>query len=203
MLRVVILGTALVAIVVGMVLYFNADRLAGSRAGRLAVLLGVLGLPLVSVTGGVGHAVSESSSTPFCLSCHEMNEHGRSLFVDDMTVLPAVHYQKRLIDRDQICYACHTDYAMFGEFKAKLNGLKHVWVHYLGDPPAPENLELYAPYPNRNCLHCHDDARSYLEAAPHQGQFEALRADERSCLECHSRGHAIEQVKEGNFWLAQ
>lgn len=203
MLRAVVLGTTILAIAAGLVLYFEAERLAGSRAGRLAVLLGVLALPLVAIVGGAGHAVSASSSTEFCLSCHEMGEHGKSLFVDDPQVLPAIHYQNRLIDRDEICYGCHTDYALFGNVKAKLDGLEHVWVHYLGEPPAPKDLVLYSPYPNHNCLHCHDDARNFVEAAPHQGQLDALRHNEKSCLECHSKGHALDEVEEGKFWLAQ
>jgi cytochrome c-type protein NapC len=88
---------------------------------------------------------------------------------------------------------------MWGDFKAKLNGLKHVWVHYLGE--IPEEFELYQPYPNHNCLHCHEDARSYVEASPHHGQFEAMRADEVSCLKCHGQGHGLDQLEEGNLWL--
>ena len=201
--RIFTLCTVLVAIAVALVLYFKAKWLAGSHAGRLLALVGLLVLPLVSVVGGATHALERSSSTAFCLSCHEMGQHGKSLFLDDSSVLPAVHYQRRLIDRDRICYACHTDYAMFGDIKAKVNGLEHVWVHFLGDVPAPEDMELYAPYPNRNCLHCHDDARSYLEASPHRGQFDALASGERSCLECHASGHQLAKVEERKFWFPE
>jgi nitrate/TMAO reductase-like tetraheme cytochrome c subunit len=197
----VALLTALVAIVAAFVLYFSAPRLAGSVAGKLALLLGVVLVPLVAVSGGTGYAYTASSSAEFCISCHEMEPHGRSLFVDDATVLPAVHYQKRLIDRDHACFQCHTNYAMFGDLAAKANGLRHVWVHYFGDNEGP--FELYEPYPNLNCLHCHDDARSFLEAKGHQGKIEAMRSDETSCLSCHSAGHAHEQVEEGNFWLPE
>jgi cytochrome c-type protein NapC len=195
----VALTSALAAIVAGFVLYLYAGRLAGSTAGRLALLFGVLLLPTVALVSGADHAYRESSSTEFCLSCHEMRDHGRSLFVDDRTVLPAVHYQKRLIDRDRVCFACHTNYTMFGDLNAKIDGLRHLWVHYLGEPP--DELALYEPYPNDNCLHCHDDARSFVEAAPHAPIRSALLAGETSCLECHSRGHALELVEEGTFWV--
>ena len=203
MLHWVALSSAGVAAVVGILLLGAIDRLTGSRAGRLAVLLGVVVLPLLALGSGSTYAVTASSSTTFCLSCHEMEEHGKSLFVDDPMSLPAVHYQKRLIDREQTCYACHTDYGLYGDFKAKLNGLKHVWVHYLGTPPAAEDLELYSPYPNYNCLHCHDDARGYLEAGGHEGKFADLQSGKVSCLKCHNSGHALDQVKEGNFWQVQ
>lgn len=163
------------------------------------MLLGIGVLPLLGVAGGSVHAVRQSSTTDFCMKCHEMEDYGRSLFVEDQSVLPAVHYQKRLIDREQTCFACHTDYAMFGNTKAKLAGLQHVWVHYLGE--VPETLELYQPYPNYNCLHCHEDARGYIEAAPHQGMLESLRKGRESCLKCHGKGHALDQVEAGAFWM--
>ncbi len=201
MLHGVALTTALAAIVVAFALYFAAPKLAGSVAGKLALLLGVVVTPGLAAVGGTSYAYTESSSTEFCVSCHEMEPHGRSLFADDPTVLPAVHYQKRLVDRDHACFACHTDYAMFGNLKAKANGLRHVWVHYFGEPEGP--FELYAPYPNANCLHCHDDARSYLESQGHQGQFDALRANELSCLKCHASGHAHDRLEEVGFWAPE
>jgi hypothetical protein len=42
---------------------------------------------------------------------------------------------------------------MFGGLKAKLGGLRHIYVHYLGKPPQPEDIKLYEPYNNRECLH--------------------------------------------------
>ncbi|MCA9711504.1 MAG: NapC/NirT family cytochrome c [Myxococcales bacterium] len=199
MLESVALAIAVVSILAGFVLYLASEHLAGSRAGRLAMLLGVLCLPLVAMLAGVTHAYHESSTTRFCLSCHEMQGHGKSMFVDDPQVLPAVHYQSRLVDRDRACFECHTNYAMFGDLRAKVDGLRHVWVHYMEEPPA--KLELYEPYPNTNCLHCHEDARSFAEAVPHRDQLDALYRGERSCLECHEQGHARELVEEGALWL--
>ena len=192
-------ATCIAAATAAFVLYFFAGRLAGSTAGRLALLCGVFFLPLIAVGTGATEAYRASSSTEFCLSCHEMERYGQSLFVDDRTVLPAVHYQKRLVDRDHACFACHTNYTMFGDIEAKLDGLKHVWVHYLGEPP--EQIELYAPYASANCLHCHDDARSYVEHPAHGPVREALTAGEKSCLDCHRSGHALPLVEEGRFWL--
>lgn len=199
MLQSVALVIALVAIAAGFVLYFASDHLAGSRAGRLAMLLGVLCLPFAALFTGATHAYDQSSSTEFCLSCHEMQRHGTSMFLDDPTVLPAVHYQSRLVDRDHACFECHTNYAMFGNLRAKVDGLRHVWVHYMEEPP--QKFELYEPYPNRNCLHCHDDARDFIEAAPHRDQLAALYGGEVSCLECHKSGHGLPRLDEGELWL--
>jgi cytochrome c-type protein NapC len=94
---------------------------------------------------GVGYR----ESSRFCLQCHEMTPYGMSLFGDNRAALPAVHYQYRLIDHEETCYSCHSNYATFGDVKTKLGGLEHVWVHYLGTAADP--IALYQPYPNSNC----------------------------------------------------
>ena len=81
--------------------------------------------------------LERSNSTEFCLSCHTMESHGRSLYVDDPTYLAAAHFQNHRVPADQACYTCHTNYAMFGGFRAKFNGLHHVYVQYLGKPHDP------------------------------------------------------------------
>ena len=179
---------------------FSSSNLIANQAGRWLLLFSVALAPLTLIGAGVTVGVHESSRTSFCMSCHEMDAYGQSLFVDNPQALSAVHYQKRLIDRDSTCFSCHTDYAMFGDEKAKLNGLRHVWVHYFGTAPA--KIALYQPYPNHNCLHCHDDARNYLEKAPHLANRAALQSGSLSCLSCHAVFHDLAGVTAGHFWVA-
>jgi cytochrome c-type protein NapC len=195
-----ILIVAAVAVLVALIAH-AAGHLTVHRLGRLVLLAGLALLPLVVTGAGVTVGVRESSRTDFCMSCHEMEPHGRSLFVDNPSSLAAVHYQKRLISRDETCYACHTDYAMFGDAKAKLNGLRHVWVHYFGT--IPERPQLYQPYPNYNCLHCHDDARGYLEKKPHAEHRAELQSGQRSCLTCHAIAHDLAGVQAKAFWMPE
>jgi cytochrome c-type protein NapC len=194
------LGALILCLGLAGLLLARAGHLLESPWGRLLLLAGIAVLPLAVSTGGLAVGVVKSSHTDFCLSCHEMTPYGQSLFVDSRDSLVALHYQDRLLDRDYACYVCHKDYAMFGDVKTKLNGLRHVWTHYLGE--APERIELFAPYPNGNCLHCHDDSRRYLEVAVHQAMAAELQADERSCLSCHRGAHDHEAVEAGEFWQA-
>jgi cytochrome c-type protein NapC len=189
-----------VALLVGLVALLGFRPLAATRWGRAALLVAIALLPISVSLAGLEAGVEESSRTRFCLSCHEMKDHGRSLFVDDRQALAAVHYQNRLIDRDRVCYACHTDYALFGDVKAKLAGLRHVWVHYFGT--VPERFSLYQPYKNANCLHCHEDARRFVESAPHQGILPKLAAEETSCLSCHRVTHDLAEARAGELWEA-
>ncbi len=195
----IVIVTAVAALVA--LVAYAAGHLTENRLGRLVLLAGLALLPLTVTGAGVAVGVSESSQTQFCMGCHEMEPYGKSLFVDNATSLAAVHYQKRLISRDSTCYSCHTDYALFGDAKAKFNGLRHVWVHYFGT--VPEKPKLYQPYPNYNCLHCHNDARGYLESAPHKEHRAELQSGARSCLSCHDVAHDLEGVKAQNFWVPE
>jgi cytochrome c-type protein NapC len=194
-------GAVLAGLVVLVTFFWAWDELIVKRGGRLVLLAGACILPLIVSGGGVALGVENSGRTTFCLECHEMQDYGKSLFADNRQALAAVHYQDRQINRKHTCYACHTNYALFGDIKAKLNGLRHVWVHYLGEIPQP--VKIYEPYPNNNCLHCHDDARRYLQAPEHKGKFDDFAHDRQSCLECHNVAHDMQAVKEGRFWIPE
>jgi cytochrome c-type protein NapC len=188
-------------ILVVVLLLVGARALAAHTAGRVALLLGLVVLPLLLSAGNFSFGVAESSTTRFCLSCHEMERYGRSLFADNRQALSAVHYQNRLVDRDTTCYGCHKDYALFGDVKAKLNGLRHVWAHYVTG--VPEKIALYRPYPSSNCLHCHDDGRRFIEAAPHQAILNNLYDGSTSCLSCHRVAHDMAKVDANQLWQAR
>jgi cytochrome c-type protein NapC len=165
------------------------------------LLVGLLALPVILSAGNIAKGFHQSSTTAFCLSCHEMRPYGKSLFVESRQALTAVHYQNRLVDRETVCYSCHKDYAMFGDVKAKLNGLRHVWAHYIAG--VPKKIELYQPYPNSNCLHCHDDMRRFVEGPAHKPVLSALYAGTISCLSCHRIAHDMVKVDADDFWQAQ
>ncbi len=201
MLDTVIVIALALALLTALLSAFGVKSLWAARGGRTALALGAGGLPLLATAGGVATGYRESSSTQFCLECHEMRDYGASLFVDNRASLPAIHYQSRLIERRSTCYECHENYAMFGDLRTKVDGLRHVWVHYFGQ--ASEPLELYQPYPNSNCLHCHQDARSYLESAAHRPVLAELSYGERSCLSCHRIGHDFASLEAGHLWQAE
>jgi cytochrome c-type protein NapC len=194
-----------VALVVGVVLvgliYFNVPQMALRTGGRITLLIGLVALPLLISSVNLGFGFHQSSRTEFCLSCHEMRPYGMSLFANSRTALSAVHYQNRLIDRDTTCYSCHADYAMFGDVTAKMNGLRHVWVHYFGK--IPEKIALYHPYASANCLHCHDDSRKFVETAAHAPMLDALYGGKTSCLGCHNVAHDLKAVEAHKLWQAK
>ena len=171
------------------------------RVGKVLAFLAFFLLPVLMTFAGTTTHLDHAKQTDFCLSCHVMEPYGASLRVDDSDALPASHFQNRRIDREYACYTCHTTYTMFGDVEAKMKGLKHVWIYYLGQ--IPEEIELYEPYSNRECLHCHEGARSFEESEIHVDFREDFDTGETSCLECHDVVHAIEELAGAELWLEE
>jgi cytochrome c-type protein NapC len=162
-------------------------------------------LPLFCLMAGMNSEMERSKSTKFCLSCHIMESYGRSLHVDDASFLAAAHYQNHRVPVAEACYTCHTNYAMFGGFKAKMGGLRHLYVHYLRKEPAPEDIQLHEPYNNRECLHCHLGARSFEQGAVHNADpdtLPAVKANKLFCISsgCHDVVHNVRQLDKVKFW---
>jgi nitrate/TMAO reductase-like tetraheme cytochrome c subunit len=159
-------------------------------------------VPALAVLSGFSQHVENSKTTRFCLSCHVMEDYGKSLHIDDPLHIPASHFQAARVDREHACFTCHTTYTMYGDINAKLGGLRHVYIQYLGHIPA--KIKLRTPYSNRECLHCHDGARSFEEATTHRqdGNLALIKKNELSCIKsgCHDKIHDIEGLKNATFW---
>jgi cytochrome c-type protein NapC len=195
----VLISAALVAVVV------LRPSLVKTTGGKILAFIVLFLLPVLCLTMGVSTDMERSTTTAFCLSCHTMDSYGKSLFIDDSNHIPAAHFQNHRVDPEYACYTCHTDYAMFGTLKVKLGGLRHVYVYYLGTPPAPEKIKLYQPFNNANCLHCHLGARTFEAGATHTADPDtmiAIKANRLSCMSsgCHDAVHDIAHLKDAKFW---
>src|SRR6202165_5948875 len=196
----------LIAFSVALLAFFVfRPQITSTRGGKMTAFLALCALPLLCFGMGTSIELEHAKSTEFCLSCHIMEPYGRSLRVDDPAHLAAAHFQNHRVPAREACYTCHTNYDMFGGFRAKMHGLKHEYVHYLGSRPAPEAIRLYDPYNNRECLHCHLGARSFEEGAVHTADpdlLPALKANKISCLSsgCHDVVHNVGQLDKVKFW---
>jgi cytochrome c-type protein NapC len=197
-----VIGLSIVALLLSIYLLRNTAALATERAGRWLFFAGAFIVPLAAAFYGSSAALHTSTQTNFCLSCHEMKPYGQSLMVDDDEVLPSIHYQNHLVPSDQACYTCHRDYAMFGTAKTKLNGLRHLYAHYISG--VPDTIKLFEPFSNANCLHCHDGARNFMEKKQHNNDsaLERIRSGQMSCLTsgCHDVGHSVHHLEDFDMW---
>src|SRR5579863_2909335 len=180
--------------------------ITGRLEGKILAFSVLFFLPLFCLLVGMENEMERSKSTAFCLSCHIMEPYGKSLHIDDPTYLAGAHFQNHRVPADEACYTCHTNYAMFGSFKAKLGGLRHLYVFYLKKLPLPADIKLHEPFNNRECLHCHLGARSFEQGAVHNADPDSLPAVKANTLSCissgchdvvHNVGHWGDKVK---FW---
>ena len=195
---------ALLALVLALFVSFRVE-MTRALGGKILAFMALFIGPSLAVWVGFNVQMDRAESTRFCLSCHVMSDYGKSLYVDDPSFVPARHFQNNLVPRDHACYTCHTDYTMFGPFRAKLRGVRHVYVQYFGHVPKPEEIRLYTPYNNRECLHCHAGARSFEEATEHNkqpGMLAQIESGKRSCLSshCHDTIHDVKDLKYATFW---
>ena len=193
-----------VAGILALMVGFRA-RLTRSREGKILAFVALLVLPALAMWAGFSAQMERAQSTSFCLSCHVMTDFGRSLQIDDPSYLPARHFQNRLLPADRACYTCHTNYTMFGGVRDKLRGLRHLWVQYAGVVPPSDQIKLYQPYSNRECLHCHLGARRFEEASAHHRAPDLLsraKSGHLSCLSsgCHDIIHDVGTLKDAAFW---
>jgi nitrate/TMAO reductase-like tetraheme cytochrome c subunit len=177
--------------------------ITASRSGKMLAFVVLFLLPALVASLGASEHMERSRQTDFCLSCHLMEPYGRSLLIDDPAFLPAAHFQNARIPRDEACYTCHTDYAMYGSIRAKIRGLRHVYMQYIGHAAPP--LHLYSAYNNRECLHCHAGARSFETGAVHSADpsiMALIKSNQLSCVSsgCHQSVHNVAHLGEMKFW---
>jgi nitrate/TMAO reductase-like tetraheme cytochrome c subunit len=185
-----------------LVLTFRPD-LTRERNGKILAFLGLVVLPAMSAWSGLDEHLERSKTRTFCLSCHVMKPYGKSLFVDDSEYIPAVHFQNNFVPPENACFTCHTTYALYGDLRAKISGLRHMFVYYAGS--TPDTIHPYKPYNNRECLHCHGGARKFTKVDDHSETdttMASLLSGRLSCLEsgCHDVAHEVQSLNDVEFW---
>lgn len=197
--------TGLLYILIGVTIVLVATiafrpSLTATRGGKQLAFVVLFLMPLAVAALGAEAHMERSKQTDFCLSCHIMEPYGTSLHIDDPMYVPAAHFQNARVPRDEACYTCHTDYVMYGGIRAKIRGLRHVYMQYVGHAVPP--LHLYTPYNNRECLHCHAEARSFTEGPVHGPLMETIKSNDLSCLSsgCHDHAHGVAHLSELKLW---
>lgn len=159
-------------------------------------LLSIVVLPGFASVTGIFTVFKMGERAEFCGSCHPvMDPYINDLLDPKSDTLAATHNTNRHIQEGQ-CYACHVTYGMNGTFRAKLNGLSHVWKFYTNTWTLP--IKLYEEYSNINCTHCHAGGKKFEEADVHVGMAEDLKSGKESCVSCHTPAHPAQVVKKAS-----
>jgi nitrate/TMAO reductase-like tetraheme cytochrome c subunit len=172
---------------------------AGARE-KILVFIALFILPVLCIGGGMSTHMQRSEQTRFCISCHSMENYGKSLYVDDPNYLAAQHFQNHRVPADMACYACHTDYTIYGPLKDKFQGITRIYMQYVSTPP--KTIHIRGGYNNLQCLHCHANARSFEENPVHTAIMDSLKSNQMSCISsgCHDTVHNVAHLGHVKLW---
>ncbi|MGB9464602.1 MAG: NapC/NirT family cytochrome c [Candidatus Acidiferrum sp.] len=168
--------------------------------GKILAFAALCVLPVLCIATGMSTHMQRSEQTKFCISCHSMELYGKSLYVDDQKYVPAQHFQNHRIPADMACYACHTDYTIYGPMKDKLKGMTRIYMQYVSTPP--KTIHMSGGYSNLQCLHCHAGARNFEENPVHLAMMDSLKTNQLSCISsgCHDTIHNASEVNHLKMW---
>ena len=191
-----------ITIVVDALLVYKPDTLR-TRNGKVMAFGGLFILPVIIGFTALEDHMEASKRTEYCVSCHVMAQYGKSLCIDDKEYIPAVHFQNHRVPHEMACFTCHTEYTLYGDYAAKIRGLRHIWYQYIAGVPSV--IKLSSKYNNRECLHCHEGARSFEEQPIHNsspGMKDSIKKNFVSCISsgCHDVTHDVKNVEKQTLW---
>ncbi len=192
---------ALIVLTIVLTAVFLVDPLVtGRAAGKILAFVSLGLLPALCVSMGMSTHMERSEQTQFCIACHAMAPFGQSLYVDDPKYVPAQHFQNHRVPADMACYACHTDYTIYGPLKDKLRGMTRIYLQYVSTPPT--TIRIAGGYNNLQCLHCHAGARNFEENPVHTAMMDSLKSNQLSCISsgCHDEVHNAAETGNLKMW---
>ncbi|HXW17310.1 MAG TPA: NapC/NirT family cytochrome c [Candidatus Acidoferrales bacterium] len=195
-----ILVALIVLTIVLAAVFFVRPSITAGVTGKILAFLALCALPAMCIAAGMSAHMQRSEQTKFCVSCHSMENYGKSLYVDDPSYVAAQHFQNHRVPADMACYACHTDYTIYGPMKDKLKGLTRIYMQYISTPP--QTIHILGGYSNFQCLHCHAGARSFEENPVHIAIMDSLKTNQTSCISggCHDTVHNASKVSQLKMW---
>ena len=149
------------------------------------ILAGAAGMFLIPVS------MARTSTSEYCLSCHEMKGHSEEL-----------KKSSHALDRDKKpieCAQCHIPVSVGPKYVTvkTVLGLKDMFVHYLGNPERLDRRGMQNVarrfVPDENCLACHRDLYknakdkkiSEIGRLCHEAYLGINGATKRNCAGCH------------------
>jgi len=195
----ILVALIVLTIVLAAVLLVRPSITAGAT-GKALAFVALCVLPALCIAGGLSTHMQRSEQTKFCISCHAMENYGKSLWLDDPSYIPAQHFQNHRVLADMACFSCHADYTIYGPLKDKYQGVRRIYEQYLGTPS--KTIHIRGGYKNGQCLHCHAGARGFEENPIHMALMDSLKSNEMSCISsgCHDMVHNASEVDHLKMW---
>lgn len=176
--------------------WFLLRRPVLNRTTKTVLLFGIGVLPLLTAGNGNIAGYQAMKSRKFCGGCHVMTPYAEDSENPASEGLAARHARNELFGKDN-CYACHSDYGMFGTVTTKIGGMRHLYeyalnYHQLTLEEALPTIHIRKPFPNSTCIHCHSTQNPLWSAiGDHASSLDEVRAGTLSCASagCHGAAH--------------
>jgi len=141
-----------------------------SKKSLKAMTFGFIALVVLALAGFAADVATSSSK--FCLSCHEMS--------------PEVHTWEASTHANVDCVSCHTDSGFLGKFKEKSDRFSEAYKSWTNTQMDPIKLTDARKIPNERCESCHS-----IENRPSKQKGDIIFSHEQhrdasvSCVTCH------------------
>ncbi|CAN5309636.1 hypothetical protein BH09MYX1_BH09MYX1_33560 [soil metagenome] len=184
------------AIAAAMIVTYLVRRPALRALTKVWLLVGLGVLPITTALTGNVQGYEAMKRRQFCGSCHVMTPHVEDSNDRTSVSLASRHARNKLFG-DENCYACHSDYGMYGTVTTKLGGMRHVWYYYteykdVSLAEAKKTIHIRKPFPNDTCMQCHSTELAVWNAVPdHKASLDEVRSGRLSCASggCHGFAH--------------
>ena len=103
-------GILIVQIVLSIVLaliFLIRPSVTKAVGWKIVAFVGLCALPALCIVGGMNTHMQRSEQTKFCISCHAMENYGKSLYLNDPKYIPAQHFQNHRVPPDMACILPH------------------------------------------------------------------------------------------------
>lgn len=165
-----------------------ASRLCRPWVGLILAGLVIGGV----IIAGLSYSFAYTSTTEFCISCHEMEENVYKEYK------LSYHYNNRTGVRVE-CKDCHVPKEPLDLAWAKIRALKDVYHHFLGTIDTPEKFEEHRlqmaqavwdrmeANGSRECRNCHAfEAMEFWEQGRRAQREHPVAMEEgKTCIDCH------------------
>ncbi len=158
-------------------------------AGALLLVGVIAGM---TIWGGTTEVVSQTSSTEFCISCHEINDNAWAEFKE------TVHYRNSTGTQAE-CADCHIPHDLMGKTARKVAAVREVYGHMTGLIDTPEKYEAHRltmaekvwdemrADDSASCRSCHKNMEDNLDLQYEWARNNHLRMakENLTCIDCH------------------
>lgn len=174
-----------------------------SPAVKIVLFFGLGVFPAgLSMTGNIVD-FEHTATREFCSGCHVMHPWTDDVADPDSKTLAAMHSRNPNFGGNS-CYACHSNYGMFGTVATKIGGMKHTWMYYTeyrnySIEEAVPKIHIYKPFPNSTCMQCHSTTLpGYMDIPDHASALDRVRDGSLSCASagCHGPAHPFSKPEE-------